>query len=44
MELMVDGEMGETFWCRKCGLEVSVDFDKNTIEVDAEGQAKEGAS
>ena len=34
MALSYTEEMGATYWCKSCGIEVNVNYDKDTIEVD----------
>lgn len=33
MDCFLEEDFGEGFYCRKCGITVDVNFDRNTIEV-----------
>lgn len=34
MDPVVIEDFGETQWCRKCGLSIDINWDKDTIHVD----------
>jgi hypothetical protein len=35
LDCFMDEDFGEAFCCKGCGISVSVNFDKNVIEIDA---------